>query len=195
MITEQESGLNLDTPTKILGGKSYHECRMRRFFLYRKEDVSGVSGTGIVADGVEFPDGSVTLKWRGETSSTVSWRNMQDVEKVHGHDRRTEVIYVDEYVVYTELPSNLPEDLFQLNQLVRGVEPFQKIYGSIVEFYDTRDKTHNRRQVRVYGHASHSYHTFAQHMLEPYTEPKTYHTGDEVLVDGGNLKFRGKIVE
>jgi hypothetical protein len=36
--------------------------RMRLFLLIRNEDVSGVSGTGIVAEGVEFSDGTVAMR-------------------------------------------------------------------------------------------------------------------------------------
>lgn len=36
--------------------------RPRTFRLVRDEDVSGVSGTGAVADGVRWPDGTVTLR-------------------------------------------------------------------------------------------------------------------------------------
>ena len=36
---------------------------MRLFKLQRKVDCSGVSGTGVVAEGVEFDDGQVALRW------------------------------------------------------------------------------------------------------------------------------------
>ena len=35
----------------------------RAFVLQRNEDETGVSGTGIVAEGVEFSDGTVALRW------------------------------------------------------------------------------------------------------------------------------------
>ena len=35
----------------------------RRFRLVREEDESGVSGTGVVAVGVEFPSGAVVFEW------------------------------------------------------------------------------------------------------------------------------------
>ena len=44
----------------------------RRFLLLREEDISGVSGTGIVAEGIEFYDGVCALRRR----------------HVFGHDRR-----------------------------------------------------------------------------------------------------------
>ena len=35
---------------------------MRLFELYRKTDITGISSTGIVAQGVEFDDGVITTK-------------------------------------------------------------------------------------------------------------------------------------
>lgn len=70
---------------------------MRRFTLERDEDVSGVSGTGTVAEGVEFTDGSVALVWNtGPHKSTVVWpRGIQSVVAIHGHDGKTRVVFLD----------------------------------------------------------------------------------------------------
>lgn len=68
----------------------------RRFVLERDEDVSGVSGTGTVADGVVWPDGTVALRWRGPRASTAVWASIADVEAVHGHDGSTRVVWLDE---------------------------------------------------------------------------------------------------
>lgn len=66
--------------------------RPRTFRLIRDEDVSGVSGTGTVADGVLWPDGTVSVRWRGRYPSIVHWREgMEAVEAIHGHDGRTRV--------------------------------------------------------------------------------------------------------
>lgn len=65
---------------------------MRMFTLQRMEDVSGVSGTGVVAEGIEFADGRVALRWCvGEHRSTVTWDNIDAVQQIHGHDGRTVV--------------------------------------------------------------------------------------------------------
>lgn len=69
---------------------------MRAFQLHRDEDVSGVSGTGIVAEGVEFSDGRVVIRWLSETRSTVVWDSIEDALLVHGHDGRTRVAAVQE---------------------------------------------------------------------------------------------------
>src|SRR4051794_16547249 len=34
-----------------------------RFELHRDQDISGVSGVGVVAEGVAFTDGTVALRW------------------------------------------------------------------------------------------------------------------------------------
>lgn len=65
------------------------------FHLIRTEDVTGVSGTGVVAEGVQFTDGTVVLRWRGESPSTVVWDNLESAMKVHGHDGKTVVKWLE----------------------------------------------------------------------------------------------------
>lgn len=65
----------------------------RVFHLQRDVDVTGMSGTGQVADGVVWPDGSVTVRWRGERPSTVCWASLEDAESVHGHGGKTRVVF------------------------------------------------------------------------------------------------------
>lgn len=76
---------------------------MRTFVLQRDEDVTGVSGTGIVAEGAEFTDGTVVVRWIvGDHHSTALWPDIQAVEEIHGHDGRTRIVwtgYVDEEYV------------------------------------------------------------------------------------------------
>ncbi|MFJ3923050.1 hypothetical protein [Streptomyces sp. NPDC090022] len=67
----------------------------RRFHLLRHADVSGVSGTGIVADGILWPDGTASLRWRGERPSTVHWDRISDAKAVHGHGGATEIVWDD----------------------------------------------------------------------------------------------------
>jgi hypothetical protein len=69
---------------------------MRSFHLERTEDVSGVSGTGSVAEGVQFSDGIVAIRWvTGEHHSTVIWEDLDSVLAIHGHDGRTVVHWHD----------------------------------------------------------------------------------------------------
>lgn len=67
----------------------------RRFFLERVVDHGGVSGTGLVAAGVEFDDGSVALRWLTNTPATTVFSNIDDVRTVHGHGGDTQVVYLD----------------------------------------------------------------------------------------------------
>lgn len=67
----------------------------RRFHLIRNEDATGVSGTGTVAEGIEFTDGSVSLRWLTTTTSTAIYNSVQDVETIHGHGGRTLVQWID----------------------------------------------------------------------------------------------------
>jgi hypothetical protein len=70
---------------------------MRRFYLKREEDVSGVSGTGRVADGVEFENGLVAITWKSEYPSITVFQSITVVEKVHTHKGkdRTKIVWVD----------------------------------------------------------------------------------------------------
>jgi hypothetical protein len=62
------------------------------FVLDRSEDVTGVSGTGVVAEGIQFSDGSCALRWCvGEHRSTVIWSSIEAVKAIHGHDGKTVV--------------------------------------------------------------------------------------------------------
>jgi len=67
----------------------------RRFLLFRHHDVSGKSGTGVVAEGVEFTDGRAALRWRGEWPSTVAWDDVELIVGVHGHSGATEIRWID----------------------------------------------------------------------------------------------------
>lgn len=52
-----------------------------------------MSGTGLVAEGVQFSDGTVVLRWRGEHASTVVWKSLVDAMAIHGHDGKTKVVW------------------------------------------------------------------------------------------------------
>lgn len=87
------------------------DVRPRRFVLRRTVDVSGVSGTGDVADGVLWPDGTAAVRWRGEHPSTVVWdRGRASVELIHGHGGATTIEWLDDE------PADVPE------QRLRGAD-------------------------------------------------------------------------
>lgn len=68
---------------------------MRRFILFRNEDPTGVSGTGIVAQGIQFGDGRVSLRWVSQRASTANFDSIDDVTAIHGHDGATVVDWMD----------------------------------------------------------------------------------------------------
>lgn len=60
---------------------------MRRFTLNRTVDHTGVSGTGVVAEGIEFSDKSTVVHWvvPGKPRSTVIYRSVKEVMEIHNH--------------------------------------------------------------------------------------------------------------
>ena len=73
------------------------EIGPRAFVLQRNEDETGVSGTGIVAEGVEFSDGTVALRWTSAWPTSVVFhdRGIDSVVHVHGHGGKTQVVFDD----------------------------------------------------------------------------------------------------
>ncbi|NIY68001.1 hypothetical protein [Streptomyces malaysiensis] len=66
-----------------------------RFRLVRAEDVIGISGTGRVAGGVIFPDGTVARRWNTGVASTAVYDSIDDVETIHGHNGASVIELVD----------------------------------------------------------------------------------------------------
>lgn len=62
---------------------------MRTFKLVRSEDLSGVSGVGEVAEGVEFRDGTVVISWLRKFHSLGVYENVEELIAIHGHEGRT----------------------------------------------------------------------------------------------------------
>ena len=75
---------------------------MRGFYLVRDEDVTGISGVGIVAEGCEFSDGTTVVRWLPVGTSrpehvrptTVVHESVDSVIGLHGHGGRTRVEWV-----------------------------------------------------------------------------------------------------
>lgn len=75
---------------------------MRTFHLKRSEDVSGTSGTGKVAEGVEFSNGWAAITWLSPYGVVAFYQSVTALIAVHGHDGKTEVVFDDEKEVKDE---------------------------------------------------------------------------------------------
>ena len=66
------------------------------FVLTREEDLTGVSGTGVVAEGVEFTGGVVALRWLSDWPTSVVFhdKGIESVEAVHGHGGKTRMVWL-----------------------------------------------------------------------------------------------------
>lgn len=64
--------------------------------MQRDADISGVSGVGVVAQGVVFDDGTTVIRWHGEHCSTAVWDTLVDAIEIHGHNGATRFIFDDE---------------------------------------------------------------------------------------------------
>lgn len=62
--------------------------------ILRHEDDSGVSGTGVVAEWIEYSDGEVVVHWLSHTPSTNHYRNIKQLESIHGHGGKTEMVVI-----------------------------------------------------------------------------------------------------
>jgi len=69
--------------------------KARRFVLERTTDTTGISGTGTVAEGVEFTSGMVALTWLGPHRSVAVFESIRTVENLHGHNGNTKIVWVD----------------------------------------------------------------------------------------------------
>lgn len=66
-----------------------------RFHFQRDTDATGVSGTGRVAEGVLFADGTCAVRWLSEHRSTASYASIEDVIAIHGHGGKTRIVFDD----------------------------------------------------------------------------------------------------
>lgn len=72
------------------------ESGMRKFVMVRNNDYSGVSGTGVVLEGVVFTSGQCVVHWLSPApnGSIAVWSSFEDFESVHisSHpDNKTEI--------------------------------------------------------------------------------------------------------
>ena len=63
----------------------------KTFKLIRQKDVSGVSGTGTVAEGVVFQNGKTILCWTRVPHSVTVFNSLDEMLMVHGHAGNTQL--------------------------------------------------------------------------------------------------------
>lgn len=76
----------------------YNAGKPRRFVLDRAEDETGISGTGVVAWGVLFPDGKVHTRWNAPSPGVAQsciWDSLDDLRTIHGHNGKTKIVWID----------------------------------------------------------------------------------------------------
>jgi hypothetical protein len=126
----------------------------RVFRLVRDADRTGVSGTGHVASGVVWPDGSVTLKWHTVAANAANvshYANTSTMLDIHGHKSKTYPCNYTTKIVYVDGGANsgrdvaweLSEFAYQLGALLEYVgkgipadsmvENLRKSYGRILD--------------------------------------------------------------
>lgn len=68
---------------------------MKLFELHRDVDTSGVSGTGVVAQGAVFDNGMVVVAWVGARPVSVGvYQDLKAAMDVHGHGGHTRFVQV-----------------------------------------------------------------------------------------------------
>jgi hypothetical protein len=69
---------------------------MRRFYLQRNQDASGVSGLGRVAEGCQFDTKWCALTWLTGKSAMSWYPDIETIVDIHGHQGMTQVVWVDD---------------------------------------------------------------------------------------------------
>lgn len=67
----------------------------RRFVVERNADPTGISNLGTVLDGVLWPDGTVSVRWRGDDRSFVSWDSIEAAERKHCYGGHSRIVWID----------------------------------------------------------------------------------------------------
>jgi hypothetical protein len=89
---------------------------MRKFTVYRINDITGVSGTGVVAEGVEFACKTIAIRWLtpppdGDVQIKGSLDKFLEIH-VHPHPENITIITFEDgeqriYPKESEIPENL----------------------------------------------------------------------------------------
>ena len=69
---------------------------MKRFYLQRIVDASGISGVGKIAEGCQFDTDWCALVWLTEKTSMSYYPNIDVLESIHGHNGMTRIVWIDD---------------------------------------------------------------------------------------------------
>lgn len=69
---------------------------MRTFHLHRDEDVSGVSGIGVIAEGTLYSNTKVVISWLTVHKSMSIYDSLAEMMAVHTHGTKTRIVWDDE---------------------------------------------------------------------------------------------------
>ena len=70
---------------------------MRAFNLNRIVDETGISGTGVVAQGVQFDNGYCALTWLTKNTSVAFYPSIEMLEAIHGHNGKTKIEWAKDF--------------------------------------------------------------------------------------------------
>lgn len=97
----------VDSDSKITYGLDYGfqhlpaRTKDRRFNLVRTDDLTGMSGTGVVASGIRWgDDGRVAMRWHPPNPSITArstgfYDSIEELIEIHGHDGRATIDWID----------------------------------------------------------------------------------------------------
>ena len=89
--------LRVGEPSFVLEGiLTSNINKIRTFHLVRDEDESGVSGVGVVAEGVLLSSTKVVISWLTIHKSIAIYDSLAEMEAIHGHGGKTRVVWNDQ---------------------------------------------------------------------------------------------------
>lgn len=92
---DQIAALNMPrNPPTAKEANPLQDSRSRRFVLRRDDDETGISGTGVVAEGVEFSTGWCAMSWMTAAHSVAVYPNIKELERIHGHNGRAVIVWL-----------------------------------------------------------------------------------------------------
>ncbi len=63
--------------------------------MNRSKDETGISGTGIVAEGLQFSSKKCVISWLSDTPSIEIYDSIEEVRRIHGHQGETQIKWID----------------------------------------------------------------------------------------------------